>query len=258
VTPRGADTSPTCAGRNLICQVAEWATLRAGGDELVKLRRQPGEARGVKLSTSFLKHSDDQTVLGLAAVLKAIARRDQSVESYRDWGLVAGPKMFGRDSMAWVVARYLAEGAWGIPPHIIPHGILHADSGTISQALSLHGPNISVSGGPNACSEAFLIAASLFAENNLPGLWLVLSAFEAEKVPEDAACAGMQCDAVALALKAVPSLTPSSSALRINLGPDVPAGLTDFTLPGFSAVVQKEGTGRWRLPDVGWIELQRL
>jgi hypothetical protein len=251
--------------------VAEWSTLRAAGDELARLKRQPGSAIGVNLSATFLKHSDEQTVLGLATVLKAMSRRNRPAETYRNWGLVVGPKMFGRDSMAWVVQRFFTEGAWGVPPYIIPHGILHADSGTISQALALHGPNISVSGGPNACGEAMLIAASMLMDNSLPGLWLVLSAFGAEKIPDDPAFADLPCEAVALALTVVrgqesggrgqeswgsenndkPTSVPT---LRIDLGDEVPTGLTELTVPSFRAVVDAEGAGRWRLPEGGWVE----
>jgi hypothetical protein len=225
--------------------------VRAGGDELLKLRKQPGSARGVNLSVSFLKNSDDHSVIGLAAVLRAMSRRDRPAETYRDWGVVSGPKMFGRDLMASAVARYRAEGAWGIPPHMIPHGTLHAASGTISQALAIHGPNLSVGGGPSACSEAIVIAASMLAENNLPGLWLVLSAFEAEKLPDNPAFAGLACEAVALALTLQAGTGPT---LRIDLGSDVPTNMADFTLPDFRAAVDAERAGRWRLPLGGCVE----
>ena len=245
MNPRGADTSLTGPGRNLICQVAAWSVMRTGGEELAKLRRNPGEAAGIKLSPSFLKHSDDHTVISLAAVLKALADGKQSFATYRDWGVVAGPKMFGRDMMTWVVTRYLAEGAWGIPPHIIPHGTLHAVSGTISQALSIHGPNMSVSGGPDACAQAFLFAATLLADNNLPGLWLVLSAFEGEKLPDNPACAAMPCRAVALALTLDTASAPGRT-LRIELGPNLAGGAALFALPHFCDAIAGEKSGCWR------------
>jgi hypothetical protein len=259
------DAGLTGTGRNLTYQVAEWATLCAGADEVAQLRRQPGSPPDVKLAASFLKHADDQTVLGLATVLKAMARRHQPASIYRDWGIVSGPKMFGRDSMAWAVDRYLAEGAWGIPPHIIPHGTLHASSGTISQALASHGPNLTASGGPGACTEAILIAATMLADKNLPGLWLVLSAYIGEKLPEDPACAGMQCNVAALALTTAsrerqrpeePGVRGMASpTLRIDLGHDVASELGDFTLPAFRAAIDSEGSGRWRLPEGGLLEL---
>jgi hypothetical protein len=123
---------------------------------------------------SFLKHADEQSVAGLAAVHRAIGHRLAGV-SFADWGVVAAPELLGQTVMGPTLQRFAQEGAWGISPHLIPHRSLHSVSGTISQALGLHGPNFGVGGGPGAVSEAFLAAASLIAERHVPGLWLVLT-----------------------------------------------------------------------------------
>src|SRR5262249_43183277 len=159
------------------------AAVRAGVEALGQWRRQPPPLTGQPLPASFLKHSENQTVAAVAAMYEAIARRGWLGQPFTDWGVIAAPSFLGRGGTAHTGRRFAQEGAWGVSPHVIPHQSLHAVSGTLSQLLKIHGPNFGISGGPHAFREAFLIAAALLAEENLPGLWLILSGHECEWLP---------------------------------------------------------------------------
>src|SRR5690348_17038921 len=132
---------PTPENRSLACSITAHATLSVGAEELAELRRNPGSCHGLKWSPILLKHSEDQTVAALAAIVLALNKKPELPLQYRNWGVVAAPTLFGRDPTALAIERFKAEGAWGINPHMIPHYTLHAVSGTISQALRIQGPN---------------------------------------------------------------------------------------------------------------------
>ena len=87
-------------------------------------------------------------------------------------------------------------------PHLIPHYALHSASGTISLGLGLHGPNLGVGGGLHAGAEGFLAALTWLTMGSAPGVWLVLSGWWPELVPEgnEGPQASKECRALAIAL----------------------------------------------------------
>src|SRR5262245_14866405 len=91
----------------------------------------------------------------------------------------------GRSSLAASLQRYETEGAWGVSPHLIPHRSMHAVSGSISQALGVHGPNLAVGGGLNGAAEIFMAAAALLTDKKLPGLWAIVTGFDPEPRLDD-------------------------------------------------------------------------
>jgi hypothetical protein len=190
------------------CRVAGYAAMRADAEQLAALRRQPGPICGEPLSVSFLKHADPQTVAGMAAIYHAIANFKLSDIPFADWGVIGAPCFLGRAAMVLAMQRFAAEGAWGISPHLVPHNSVHAISGTASQALGIRGPNFGIGGGPGAAAEAFTMAATLLACENLPGLWLVLTGYDPEYIPEgpdqSQANATARADCIALALALIP------------------------------------------------------
>lgn len=210
------------------CDLAAHASCRAAVESLAALRRQPGPVRGLPLPTNLLRHSDEQTVAGLAAVLTAIDQHDLiapgDTAAFRDWGVVAAPRFVGRPSVAQTMARFLAEGAWGLSPHVIPHRSLHSVPGTISQALGLHGPNFGVGGGPGCEAEAILAGLTLLHEMHLPGVWVILSRMEPEGYcdPESGQAApGTVAHAIALALR--PCTSATRTILEVAVSPTVSA-----------------------------------
>jgi hypothetical protein len=242
------------------CLVAAHAAVRANPEQLALWRRQPPPLTGQPLAASLVKHSDDQTLVAIAALHAAISTHAWWGRSFTDWGVVAASNFFGRGGNAHTIQRFAQEGAWGVSPHMIPHHSLHAVSGTISQLLKIHGPNFGISGAAHACQEAFLIAGALLAEANLPGLWLLLTGHEREWVPVDngktVEPARLVCEAVALAL--VPAAN-GEDGLMLHVGPDLHrVGLADLTLDAFVNALEAPGPmrGQWRLPGTGWVELE--
>jgi hypothetical protein len=203
------------------CAIAAEAVVRANLDSLEALRRHPGPVHGEPLPASLLKHADEQTVAGLCAVYQAIAKAGLQTICFRDWGVVAAPRFLGRPTMAAALQRFVAEGAWGVSPHLIPHRSLHSISGTVSQALKIHGPNFGVGGGPNGTVEALLAATALLERKPLPGVWMVLTSLSPQLPPDEAGRMPPGTQAVGLALALTPIGT-SSSPLRLHIVRGVP------------------------------------
>jgi hypothetical protein len=207
--------------------VAAWGVVRAGVDDLKALRQNPGAA-GEPLPAAFLKHADDQTVAGLAAVFRAINQHGLTGTDFTRWAVLAAPRFLARAALAQALKRFALEGAWGVSPHLIPHRSLHSVSGTVSQALKIHGPNFGVGGGPCGAAKAVLAAAALVADPRLPGTWLVLTGWNWEpglEAPTEPSRNGhaeaATCSAVALALRPANS---DHSGMCLNVAPDYTAG----------------------------------
>jgi hypothetical protein len=223
----------------------------------------------VSLPAASLKNADEQTVAGLAAVLQAINRSGHAAASFTEWAVLAAPRFLGRATMAQSVHRYRLEGAWGISPHLIPHHSLHSVSGTVSQALKIHGSNFGVGGGVDAAAEALVASAALISGDRLPGVWVVLTGYDPEFIPADPGNSTEEktgspslCGAVALALVAA---RPQWQGLRLTICPDTgrPYSRRTAELPGFrlesllAALLHDEGgsMGPWQMGCGGWVEL---
>jgi hypothetical protein len=230
----------------------------------------------------FLKHADEQTVASLTAVHQAIA--DHGLTGpFQDWGVIAAPRFLGRAAMAATLQRFAREGAWGISPHLIPHRSLHSIAGAISLALQVHGPNFGVGGGPDSAAQALIVAGTLLAKDNLPGLWVVLTAYHPEHVAEDPDRSSPDlagppvCYTVALALRRLETfcdghvtsesvrrpryLLHVSPASEPDEGQDPSTAAEEgrpFTLKDFLTFLSLERPGRcrWRLPNNGWVGLE--
>jgi hypothetical protein len=198
------------------CAVVAVGQVSAGPTEIASLRRQPDATGRVQFSPPFLKHSDEQTVVGLAALFRAVDSGNLSIADMSLWGVVAAPRHMGRVATAAILERTFREGALAASPLIIPHRSLHAVSGTITQALGIQGPNFGVGGGPGNLAEGFLVALTLLSDAQLPGLWLVLTEWNPEPVPGGEPSAPVVCHALALALAPASATQP---ALRLRLAP---------------------------------------
>jgi hypothetical protein len=242
------------AVRNL---VAGWAACRVSLDQIPILRGQPGVLKGAAPPVSLLKHADEQTVVGLEAVSRAIHDHGLESTAFTQWGVIASPRFLGRAALALALARYGAEGAWGISPHLIPHRSLHALSGTVSQALKIHGPNYGVGGGSDGAAEALMAASALLASRELPGVWVILTGFDPELVPPDpldanAAAPVTDCVAVALALMP-PERGQRGVCLTVGaVDADTP-GRPEFSLENLAdALGRGESAMQWGLRCGGW------
>jgi hypothetical protein len=184
-------------------------------EAIADLRRAPGPRPGGALPAAFLKHADEQTVVGLSAVFHALAESDLR-DDFRDWGVLAAPRYLGRWAMAASLQRYLVEGAWGVSPHVIPHRSLHSISGTVSQALKIHGPNFGTGGGPGCETEALLNGLALLHGKQLPGVWLVFTRMDPELPFDDVGRPPAETFLEGLALALTPA-KPTDSGLILNL-----------------------------------------
>jgi hypothetical protein len=252
------------------CDLVGHGVLEAAPEMISALRLKPSPRSGDPFPASFLKHADEQTVTGLAAVLRALQDHGLSETGFTDWAILGAPRYLGRHALAVALQRYKLEGCWGISPHLIPHRSLHAVSGTISQALAIHGPNFGVSGGYHAADEGLLVAATLLSSGTVPGVWLVMTGYHPEPIPEKPAelssdgalqpAVGQVCRAVALALTVS---RPGSQHLKLHLkgAPVEPEATGARTLFYFEslleALAERDPAGSWQLHCGGWVELKR-
>jgi hypothetical protein len=254
--------SPAGAATAVCCDVAAYGAVRATPEQVLALRQKPALAPVRTLPSALLKHADEQTVVAIAAVWQALDRFKLTGTCFTDWGVVAAPRFLGRAAMAAAVQRFAAEGAWGISPHLIPHRSLHSLSGTVSQALAIHGPNFGIGGGPDGASEIFLSISALLEREQLPGMWLVVTGWDSEPIAgrNEPSEVIPSCGAVALALVAT-SLGTTGLRLRIAPRDESAASCTVVSPEALLATLEMSplpATTRWQLSGGGHIELGRV
>ena len=177
--------TPTAEAATAACGVAAHALVEAGLTEIAALRDAPVPAGGPSLPPRFLRHADEQTVVGLRAVLEAIAATPEPRPSFADYGVVGAPCHAGSIATAQSLAQFRTAGGVAVSPHVVPQCSLHSLAGAVSVSLGMHGPNVGSSGGRHAVSEGLFTALSLLAaapaaDGSLPGVWLVISGWTAE------------------------------------------------------------------------------
>lgn len=175
-------TTPSASQREsawIECDVAAIGFARGTPSELKDWRRNPGEFGGEKLSYSLFKHADEQSVAGVVAVLRAIASFELDARGFDRWGVIAAPRFQGRSTFDVVWPRFLAEGAWGVSPHLAPQHTLHATSGLISQVLKAHGPNFGVDRARGAEIDGLMAASWALQTRKAPGVWAVMTSVDA-------------------------------------------------------------------------------
>jgi hypothetical protein len=206
--------------RQVCCDLAGHAIVRVPLEGIGTLRRQPGPPCGAPLPASFLKHADEQTIVGLSAVYHAIhdyhLAGSDGPQVFRAWGALAAPRFLGRPTMVTALQRFSGEGAWGVSPHLIPHRSLHAISGTVSQALKIHGPNFGVGGGPTAGGEVLVAAAGMLECQHLPGMWVVLTGYDPDSPPDEVGHMPSDTHCVGLALALTPP-RPHWAGIRLRI-----------------------------------------
>lgn len=176
------------------------------------------------------------------------------------WGVIAAPIFFGRGGNAGALRRYADEGVWGISPQMVPQLSHHALPGTISMALKLHGPNYAIGNGPEAIGEGIMLAATMLSEGRLPGLWLVMTRYSPEYIPNDdtagSASNHAMGEGIALALTPIEN---SGKGPEFLFSPDdeFDLALPVFELSNMADQLQTDNPrGRWRLPGFGWFGIQ--
>ncbi len=176
---------PNAEVASVACGVASHALVEATLAEIPGLRDQPVPEGVSALPPRFLRHCDEQTVVGMRAVLAAIAAHPEPRPSFAGYGVVAAACQSGRIATAQSLAMLRTAGGVAVSPHIVPQCSLHSVAGAVSVALGMHGPNIGASGGQQAVSEGLftslsLLAASAVSGESLSGVWLVVSSWTQE------------------------------------------------------------------------------
>jgi hypothetical protein len=236
-------------------------SAEANAEEVAVLRRSLGPAGQPPFPTSLLKAAEEQTVVALAAVVRALAQGGAAGQNWEEWGVVAAPRSLGRLAAAEALYKFHHGGVGKISPFVVPHHSLHALSGTISQAFRMYGPNLGVGGHAGAIWEGLLTVLTLLAEGTVAGLWLVVSECDPEPVPAPAGGSLVPVRYRALALAFVPQPLPAALA-QLRLLPhsaaapaSMPPSVADLT--GFLA-----GAGlpyrRWSLGWGACLELRRF
>jgi hypothetical protein len=176
------------------------------------------------LPARFLRHCDEQTVVGVHAVLAAIAQLPEPRPALDRHGVVAASCQAGRITAAKTLAAALAGGGVAVSTHVVPQCSLHSPAGAVSVALGMHGPNVGIAGGPRAVSEGLLAACSWLMAGG-DDLWLVLTGFDDE--PALGPCGEPVTDPVCRGVAAWLSADAAASAgggLHIHFGFDAAAG----------------------------------
>jgi hypothetical protein len=151
--------------------------------EIDALRDGPGPAGAPALPSRFLRHADEQTVLGMHALLAALAAAPEPRPMVEHCGIVSATCQAGRIAAARTLIQFHDQGVVGVSPHVVPQCSLHSLAGAVSVALGMHGPHLGVGGGPDALAEGLVAALSLLtlgAGESLPGVWLVATEWEEE------------------------------------------------------------------------------
>lgn len=258
------------------CTLAAHAAFEAGLDAIGELRETPGLEVAPQLPPRFLRHADEQAVVGMATVLRAMAAYPDSSADFSHWGVLAAPCMPGRLNGAYILSKFQQQGAAAVSPHVIPQHSLHSVSSAISVGLGMRGPNFGIGGGPEALAEGLTVAMSFLHGAAVPGLWLVLTQWEPEAIPDGngGSCVPALCRAVALGLlPAAAGYAVRGATLRLSFGPpshtlavhrgdgpgeDVhrPSALSQLA-DVLVAVTGGRSSARWLhpLPWGGWLEL---
>ena len=188
------------------CLIESHALLECRLSEMGELRGRAAPAGAPALPPRFLRHADEHTVVGLHAVLEAIAAGPPQADL--SWhAVVAAACQPGRLAAARTLAQLPAGGAATVSPHVVPQCSLHSVAGAVSVALGMHGPHLGVGGGPDALAEGLFAAATLLTHGD-PGCtaaWLVATDWDEEPALDPAG--SPQADPVCrgLAIKLVPA-----------------------------------------------------
>jgi len=220
---------PNAEAVSAACGVASHALVEATLAEIPGLRDRSVPEGVPALPSRFLRHSDEQTVVGIRAVLAAIAAHPEPTLSFAGYGVVAAACQSGRIATAQSLAMLRTAGGVAVSPHVVPQCSLHSLAGAVSVALGMHGPNIGASGGQHAVSEGLFTSLSLLAADaSLPGIWLVVSGWTEEPsldstgkpdcTPPQDGRSGPVCRALAVALTAdADSATDTGLSRRLTL-----------------------------------------
>jgi hypothetical protein len=179
------------------------------------LRHAPAPAGTADLPPRFLRHADEQTVVGIHAVLAAVAEAGLPSTALASCAVLAAPRLAGRPAAARTLSGWAAQGHATVSPHIVPQCSLHAMASAISVALGCHGPHLGVGGGPEAVAEALEVLPWLVRQGGGCRVLMVATGWDDE--PALAANGGSAADPVcrAVAVVAEPAAAAGLRCTRV-------------------------------------------
>lgn len=224
--------------------VACHAVVEARLSEIPRLRDLPAPATAAALPPRFLRHADEQTVVGMRAVLAAIAAHPLPRPSFAGYGVVAAPCRAGRFTAAQSLAMLRVGGGVTVTPHVVPQCSLHSLAGAVSVALGMHGPNIGAGGGRHALAEGLVAALALLAPAAsahavVPGIWFVATSWDDEPALDPAGR-----PAGTAAAPAAPPAAAAEDPLCRGLAVALVASAGAATLPPLALVVHPAPRGQ--------------
>jgi hypothetical protein len=201
------DTGPP----TLTCGLGTCGVVQVSADEMPALRKDPAPPGLDAPPPSVLKYADDQAVVALAAMLRAVRLVGLPLAACTDWGVVAAPRFLGRTAAIDAYHRFVQRGPLSVSPLIVPYLTLHSVASLLSLTLGSHGPNFGVGGDAEGLGEALLAGVTVLTGDRPPGMWVVATEWD----PEPGTGGGTPvCHAVAL------GLVPATEGLaRLRLRP---------------------------------------
>jgi hypothetical protein len=199
------------------CSLRGLGVVRATPETLPTLRKQPGPLSGLTLPANLLNHADDQTVVGVSAVLHAIVDSHLPATGFQNWGVVGSPRFPGRIFFDNSLEKFGRLGPLSVSPLIVPFLSLHALSSMVSLALRIHGPAVGAGGGCDGFVQALFTGLAMQQEQELPGVWVVMTCWDPEPFSASTSTVETQpvCLGTALALQPAAAGSRHSPGLHI-------------------------------------------
>ena len=108
--------------------------------------------------------------------------------------MVAASRYLGRANLAAALRSFEAEGVWGTSPHLIPHFALHSPVRDDQPGSGdCTGRTWGSAAGCMPIAEGFLAALTWLSAGVVPGVWLVLSGWSPELIPDQRGGAASHC-----------------------------------------------------------------
>lgn len=206
------------------CLIRGGQVITVRRSEIADLARQPSPAGAPTLPPRFLRHADEQTVVGVRAVLQTLAETASDATDLAYDAVIAASCRAGQPTAARTMVALKQQGPVGVTPHVVPQCSLHSPASAVSVGLGMHGPTIGVAGGPAAIAEGLLaastLAMSLAATQPAAAIWLVVTGWDTTPVLDDEATPTTDPTCLGFAVRLQPLTTsgplPESAVLRIE------------------------------------------
>ena len=190
------------ADLSALCLVESYATASVHSSEVSALAREKHSHGCHSLPPRFLRHADEQTIIGMHSIIRAMAVDTQDSRDMSNDAVIAATCLAGQPSAARTMIGLRDKGPVAVTPHIVPQCSLHSVASAASVGFGMHGPNFGVGGGPHAPAEGFLLALTLapMLARTSPSsrIWLVCTGWDQQpsldangSLTNDPVCRGM-------------------------------------------------------------------